>query len=138
MFKKEITYTNFDDVEVKEIFYFNLMASELQEMQLTTQGGMTAILQRIIDTKDVVETTKMFKDIILKAYGEKSDDGKHFVKSKEISEKFSQTMAYDALFMEIFSDADKAAAFVNGLLPQDLVKKAAALQEKNRTQNPQI
>lgn len=137
MFKKEITYTNFDDVEVKETFYFNLMASELQEMQLTTQGGMTSILQRIVDTKDVVETTKMFKDIILKAYGEKSDDGKHFVKSKEISERFSQTMAYDALFMEIFSDADKAAAFVNGLLPQDLVKKAAALREKDRIQNPQ-
>ena len=67
----------------------------------------------------------MFKDLVLKAYGVKSDDGRRFIKSKELSEEFAQTEAYSQIFMELATDADAAAKFVNGIIPADLAQKAA-------------
>lgn len=123
MFAKTITYTDFNDVERTETFYFNLSKAEIAEMQLTTDGGLTEKLQKIIDSKDQAEIFKMFKYLILKAYGEKSPDGKRFIKSEEISEAFSQTAAYDEFFMEIGTNSDSAQAFVNGIIPKDLPAK---------------
>lgn len=125
MFAKTITYTDFNDVERTETFYFNLSKAEIAEMQLTTDGGLTEKLQKIIDSKDQAEIFKMFKYLILKAYGEKSPDGKRFIKSEEISEAFSQTAAYDEFFMEIGTNSDAAQAFVNGIIPKDLPAKEA-------------
>lgn len=123
MFSKTITYTDYNDVERTETFYFNLSKSEIAEMQLTTEGGLGEKLQKIIDSKDQVEIFKMFKTLILKAYGEKSDDGRRFIKSPALSEAFSQTEAYDQFFMEIGTNADAATAFVNGIIPKDLPTK---------------
>ncbi len=125
MFAKTITYTDFNDVERTETFYFNLSKAEIAEMQLTTDGGLTEKLQKIIDSKDQAEIFKMFKYLILKAYGEKSPDGKRFIKSEELSEAFSQTAAYDEFFMEIGTNSDAAQAFVNGIIPKDLPAKEA-------------
>ena len=82
MLKKTITYTDYDDVERTETFYFNISESELTEMQLSTEGGLAERLQKMVDAQDVPSVTKVFKDIILKAYGEKSADGKYFRKSR--------------------------------------------------------
>lgn len=120
MLKKRITYTDYDGIERTEDFYFNLSKSELAEMELTTVGSLTNALQRMVDAKDVSELARTFKSIMLRAYGEKTADGKRFVKSEAISEAFSQTPAYDQLFMELFTDAKAAAAFVEGIIPKDV------------------
>ena len=125
MFAKKITYTDFNDVERTETFYFNLSKAEIAEMQVTTEGGLGEKLQKIIDSKDQAEIFKMFKYLILKAYGEKSEDGKRFVKSAELSEAFSQTAAYDDFFMELGTNSDAAQAFINGIIPKDLPQKEA-------------
>lgn len=125
MFAKKITYTDFNDVERTETFYFNLSKAEIAEMQVTTEGGLGEKLQKIIDSKDQAEIFKMFKYLILKSYGEKSEDGKRFIKSAELSEAFSQTNAYDQFFMELGTDSDAAQAFVNGIIPKDLPQKEA-------------
>lgn len=125
MFAKTITYTDFNDVERTETFYFNLSKAEIAEMQLTTEGGLTEKLQKIIDSKDQAEIFKMFKYLILKAYGEKSPDGKRFIKNEELSEGFSQTAAFDEFFMELGTNSDAAQAFVNGIIPKDLPQKEA-------------
>lgn len=117
MLKKTITYTDFNDVERTEDFYFNLTAAEVTEMEMSTVGGLAEMIQRIVAAKDTPSIIKIFKDIILRAYGVKSADGKRFVKSDEISAEFSQTNAYSQLFMELATDADKAAAFVNAITP---------------------
>lgn len=124
MLKKTITYTDYNGTERTENFYFNLSKAELMDMQLGTVGGFDTMIQNIIDAKDVPTLMKIFKDIIFKAYGEKSADGKRFVKSEEISKAFSETEAYSVLFMELITDAKAAAAFINGLIPQDLAEKA--------------
>lgn len=117
MLKKTITYTDYNGVERTEDFYFNLTKAELMEMEIGTTGGMADMIKRIIDAKDAPAIIKIFKELVLKAYGEKSTDGKRFVKSEEISNGFAQTEAYSQLFMELATDADAAAAFVNGIIP---------------------
>lgn len=120
MLKQTITYTDYDDVERTETFYFNLSEAELTEMQLEQGGGFDTMLQKIVDSKDIPGLTRVFKQIIVRAYGEKSPDGKYFRKSADISEKFLSTEAYSKLYMELISDPDKMADFITGLLPKSI------------------
>lgn len=116
MLKKTITYIDYNGDKRTEDFWFNLNKAELMEMELSETGGMQKMLERIIEEKDAKRIVEVFKDIILKAYGEKTPDGKRFIKSKELSEAFSQTEAYSELFIELM-DPDASAKFINGLLP---------------------
>ena len=117
MLKKTITYTDYKDVERTEDFYFNLTKSEVMEMEMTTTGGLSEKINKIIATQDLPSIITIFKDLILKSHGEKSPDGKQFIKSNEISNAFSQTEAFSNLFMELATDANAAATFVNGIIP---------------------
>lgn len=120
MLKKTITYTDFNGTERTEDFYFNLTKAEIMEMELSIAGGLTEMINRIVAAQDGPSLVKMFKELVLKAHGEKSPDGKRFIKSAEISEAFSQTEAYSILFMELATDAEAAAKFVNGIVPADM------------------
>ena len=126
MIKKTITYTDYNGVERTEDFYFNLTKAEIMEMELSTAGGMAERIQKIVASKDAPEIIKVFKELVLKAYGEKSADGKRFIKSEAIAEAFSQTEAYSEIFMELATDADAAADFVNGIIPNDMAQQIAA------------
>ena len=123
MLKKTITYTDYNDVERTEDFYFNLTKAELMEMEMGAVGGLSGMIEKIVSAKDATAIIKVFKELVLKAYGEKSADGKRFIKSKEISDAFSQTEAYSQLFMELATDADAASKFVNGIAPNMEEKK---------------
>ena len=115
MLKKTMTYEDYNGVPRTEDFYFNLTPAEVTEMELSVDGGLVEMI--------------VFKDIILRAYGEKSPDGKRFVKNQEIRDAFAQTNAYSDLFMELATDAKAAAAFVNGVIQQP--KKAPAPAPQN-------
>lgn len=130
MLKKTITYTDYNDVERTEDFYFNLSKAEVMEMQMSTTGGLAEMIQRIVAAQDAPAIIKVFKDLVLKAYGQKSPDGKRFIKTDELAAEFAQTEAYSQLFMELATDADAAAAFVNGIVPADVAKQVA-LQSAN-------
>lgn len=117
MLKKTIKYVDFDGNEREEDFHFNLTKAELIEMDLSEKGGLQKTIQAIVQTKDTPRIFALFKEIILKAYGEKSLDGKRFVKNAEIRDGFEQTEAYSVLLMELLSDPDKAANFINGIIP---------------------
>lgn len=117
MLKKTITYTDYNQAERTEDFYFNLTKAEVMEMEMSTSGGLAEMMKKIVAAKDAPAIIKVFKDLILKAYGEKSPDGKRFIKSEEIATAFAQTEAYSQLFMELATDPDKAAEFVNGIIP---------------------
>lgn len=125
MLKKTITYEDYNGTERTEDFYFNLTKAELMEMEMSTSGGLAEMIQNIVQAKDAPAIIKIFKDLVLKAYGEKSPDGKRFMKVNDagvpLSVAFSQTEAYSQLFMELATDADAAAKFVNGIVPKDSV-----------------
>lgn len=124
MLKKTITFTDYNGVERTEDFYFNLNKAEVMEMEMGTTGGFAEMINGIIAAKDVPALISIFKEMILKAYGQKSPDGRRFIKSKELSEEFSQTEAYVSLYMELATDDEAAANFVNGIMPHDLVDEA--------------
>lgn len=124
MLKKTIAYTDYNGQERKEDFWFNLSKAEIMEMELGTTGGFAEMLQRIVAAQDGPTIVKIFKDLVLKAYGEKTPDGKRFVKSDELREAFSQTEAYSNLFMELATDSKAASDFINGIIPADLAAEA--------------
>lgn len=128
MLKKTITYTDFNGVERTEDFYFNLTKAEIAEMELEVPGGMTTMIDRITKTQDTPSLIKVFKDLILRSYGKKSDDGRRFIKNKELVEEFKDSEAYSELFMELATNADAASAFVNGITPKipEATKKISA------------
>lgn len=130
MLKKTISYTDYNGVERVEDFYFNLSKAESMEMELSIPGGLTGMIRQIVAAQDVPIIIATFKQIILKAYGEKSPDGRRFVKSEELSKAFSETEAYSILYMELATDADAAAEFVNGIVPKDADAPAAQQPEK--------
>lgn len=119
MLKETITYVDYNDVERTEDFYFNLTTAEVAEMELGVTGGLQEMMARAVAAQDSPTLVAIFKDIILKCYGEKSADGKRFIKSKELSEAFAQTPAYSILFMRLAQDADAAAKFINGVMPKN-------------------
>lgn len=127
MIKKTITYTDYDGNDRTEDFYFNLTKAEVMEMEMMTDGGLQKMIEKIIQTSDTKKIIEIFKGIILKSYGEKSPDGRRFIKNDELRDAFSQTEAYSQLFMELATDAKAATDFVNGVIPQiDSVPKPAS------------
>ena len=138
MLKKEIKNTDYNGGERKETFLFHLTKAELMEMEMGTVGGLTESITNIINSQNTPEIIKIFKEIILKAYGEKSADGKRFIKVDNagvpLSIGFSQTEAYSELFMELATNADEAAKFIQGIMPSD-VEISDEQIEKIKTEN---
>lgn len=124
MLKKTITYKDFNGVERTEDFYFHLTEAEISDMELNEEGGLANKLETIINSKDYKLLKDFFQWIIFKAYGEKSDDGKRFVKSEEISKNFSYTQAYSDLWMEMISNEGSAVEFIKGIVPKSIVERA--------------
>ena len=120
MLKKTIKYTDYDGNEREKDFYFNLNKAEVTEMELSKHGGLSEYIKRIVAAQDAPSLIELFKELICKSYGEKSLDGKRFVKSKELTEEFTQTEAYAELFVELASNAEEATKFVNGIMPKNM------------------
>lgn len=127
MIKKTVTYEDYNGVERTEDFYFNLNKAEIMKMEMGTTGGLAEMIQRVVDAKDTPAIIKIFEDLVLKAYGKKSIDGKRFEKSDEIAAEFAQSAAYPHIFMELATDADAASKFVNGIVPADMSKQLEAM-----------
>lgn len=119
MLKETIKFTDFNGVERTEDHYFHLSKAEAMEMEMSTSGGLSEMIRKIVAAQDTPAIIKIFKEIILKSYGQKSPDGRQFIKSPELSKAFSETEAYSQLFMKLATDADAAAKFVNGIVPNE-------------------
>lgn len=128
MITETIKYTDYNGTEREEKFMFNLTKAELMELEMGTTGGLAEMIKNIVAAQDTPAIIKIFKELLLKAYGEKSADGKRFVKVNDagvpLSIGFSQTEAYSQLFMKLATDSDAAAKFVNGIVPSDISAQA--------------
>lgn len=127
MLKKTIAYTDYEGVEREEDFYFNLTQSELMVMELSEEGGLKKMMERIIKEKNQKRMIQVFQEMIGKSYGEKSADGRKFIKNEALTEAFTQTPAYDKLFMELATDETAAMEFIRGIMPAEMV----AIADKN-------
>jgi len=117
MLKLTRTYKDYNGGTRTEDFYFNLTQAEITEMEVSVDGGLVEMINRIVAAQDGKQIIALFRDIILRAYGEKSPDGKRFIKTQELRDAFAQTEAYSDLFMELATDSKAAANFVNGIIP---------------------
>lgn len=129
MLKKTVTYVDFNGTERTEDLYFNLTKAELVELEVGVDGGMKEMLQKIIAENDRKRIYEYFKRIVLMSYGEKSLDGRRFVKSEEIRNGFAPTEAFSNIVMELSKDANAAGAFINGIMPKELSDAVAAQKQ---------
>lgn len=130
MYAKKIKFTDFNGNEREQTFYFNLTEAELTEMNLSKEGGLEAYVTRIVNANDVPQLSELFKTLILKSYGEKSDDGMRFMKKNgALAAEFAETEAYSELYMELATNTDAASEFINGLIPKKLADKATQIQK---------
>lgn len=139
MLKKSITYEDFEGNTHTETFYFNLSKPELIELEVENKEGFQAWIQKMVEGEDNKSIVAIFRKIVLMAYGEKSEDGKRFIKSPEMSEAFSQTNAYNELFMELITNESTIADFIINVMPKDLVSQVdvkAVLQTADPTAQP--
>ena len=130
MFKETVTFTDYNGVEITKDYYFHLNEAEIMEMELGTEGGLAEKIETIVKAQQRPTIIKTFKEILLKAYGEKSADGSRFKKSADISEAFEQSPASPILFMKYATDADAGAKFVNGIMPSDKQMSAEQLHDR--------
>jgi hypothetical protein len=125
--KKTVTYEDFNGETVSEDFFFHLSKAELVELELSHEGGLSEALKKIVESEDGKSIIAEFKNIILSAYGKKSPDGRRFIKNQELRDEFESSEAYSTLFMELVTNAEAAADFVNGVIPQGMAEEAAKL-----------
>lgn len=130
MYKKTIKYEDFNGVVRNEDFYFYLSKTQLTKLNSRIEGGIQDKFERIVNKLDVKQLVETVEDLILSAYGEKSEDGKRFIQTPEVRQSFEQTNAYDQLFMELINSPDGLADFIKKVLPQDLQIKIEEEQKK--------
>lgn len=122
MRKETITYTDYNNVTRTEDFFFNLNEAELTALQYGVDGGLKEMLERIVKSNDNKQIMACFHELIAKSYGEKSPDGRRFIKSEELSEAFMQTEAYNELMLRFMTNANYSAEFINNVLA-DVTKR---------------
>lgn len=122
---KKIKYKDFNGVEREEEFMFNLTEAEITEMELMTDGGLSDSIKKIIAAQNTPQIIETFKNLLLKSYGQKSADGRLFIKNGKLTEEFTQTNAYSQFFMELATDDKAAIAFINGIIPDSMRERVA-------------
>lgn len=133
MIAKTMTFTDYNGNSRTETFYFNLNKAEITKMEMSVKGGLAESIKRIVDAQDTPAIIAVFEDLIQKSYGVKTPDGRGFIKRREDLEAFMATEAYSDLFMELATNSDEAAKFINGIIPADLSKQ---LEQQNNVLVP--
>ena len=133
MYKKTVTYEDYNGVERTEDFFFNLTKAELTEMQVSVAGGYAAMIDNIAKAKDTAAMINIFKELIIKSYGIKSDDGRRFIKRPELTQEFMDTPAFSATYMDLVTDDKAAAEFINKVIPKSLAAEVEKLKNENPT-----
>lgn len=133
MYKKTINFTDYDGNERKEDFYFNMTEAEVMKYEFRTPGGLSKLMERIVQAQDTAQIIDVFEELVAQAYGVKSPDGREFIKNKDVLTSFQQTEAYSKLFMELATNAKAASEFFNSIVPQSLRDRVAEEEAKNNT-----
>lgn len=119
MYTKSVKYVDFDGNERTEDVRFNFTQEELVRLNLSKEGGLEYYLNKLIQTRNVKEVAEILREVLLKAYGEKSPDGKRFDKSDEIRNNFANSAMFSDIYMELANDPDKCAEFFKKIVPQE-------------------
>ena len=131
MYKITETYIDYDDNQRTEDFYFNYSEAELTDLQFSVSGGLAGMIDKIIKTNDMPKLVELFRELIQKAYGEKSNDGRRFIKSPELTKEFTETVAYSQIYMRLATDSKAAQEFINKVVPKSMKDKMQQANQQN-------
>ena len=144
MIKKTVNYFDFDNNAVTETLYFNLNQHELIEVALDIPDDVSktvgtdpnnfdkeAVATGLLEKMGQKGIMGFVKDLLIKSYGVKSEDNRRFIKTPEMATEFSQSIAFDTIFMELMSDDKAAADFVNGVIPANVIEKMPFMNQNN-------
>ena len=131
MYKITETYTDYDDNQRTEDFYFNYSEAEIADLQFSVPGGLAGMIDKIIKTNDMPKLVELFRELIQKAYGEKSNDGRRFIKSPELTKEFTETVAYSQIYMRLATDSKAAQEFINKVVPKSMKDKMQQANQQN-------
>ena len=131
MYKITETYTDYDDNQRTEDFYFNYSEAELTDLKFSVSGGLAGMIDKIIKTNDMPKLVELFRELIQKAYGEKSNDGRRFMKSPELTKEFTETVAYSQIYMRLATDSKAAQEFINKVVPKSMKDKMQQANQQN-------
>lgn len=131
MYKITETYTDYNDNTRTEDFYFNYSEAELTDLQFSVSGGLAGMIDKIIKTNDMPKLVELFRELIQKAYGEKSNDGRRFMKSPELTKEFTETVAYSQIYMRLATDSKAAQEFINKVVPKSMKDKMQQANQQN-------
>lgn len=131
MYKITETYTDYDDNQRTEDFYFNYSEAELTDLQFSVSGGLAGMIDKIIKTNDMPKLVELFRELIQKAYGVKSNDGRRFMKSPELTKEFTETVAYSQIYMRLATDSKAAQEFINNVVPKAMKDKMQQANQQN-------
>lgn len=132
MYKITETYTDYEGNERTEDFFFHVTKAEIMEMDFVEEGGLAKTVERIMATRDKKALLELFKSIVILAYGEKSADGRRFMKNEEIKKNFTETEAYSNIFVRLATDSKAASDFINNIVPADVQEEAAKISMDNK------
>lgn len=121
MLKHQVSYKDFDNKTVKETLWFNLTTRDSAKLTIK-YGDLAAYVKKIEKEKDAASMMVLIEDLVLTAYGERSEDGRHFVRNDEIRERFSYSLAFEALLDDLYSDEKKMSKFFDALLKPLIAK----------------
>lgn len=131
MLKHELTYEDFNGNKVTETLYFHLSVPELIDMEVEHKAGLAVVVQNMIDAKDHRTLINLFKEVVLLSYGKKSDDGRVFEKSEEDKKRFSQSAAYHKMYVDLATDSEFGAKFINGIMPKEMTEAVLKAETAN-------
>lgn len=130
MITETIKYTDYNGTERTETYYFNLSKPELLKIEMSEEGSFGDKLKEAVRTNNVRSIIDSIELLILKSIGVKSEDGRRLVKSEELSKAFQESPAYEELYMKLMTNADAAAAFINGIMPSDIAAQLPKTEEE--------
>jgi hypothetical protein len=126
MFKETFEFKDYFGVDRKEDHYFQLSEPEVMQLNFSSVGNLKDTVEKITQEQDGGRIISLFEQIIQKAHGERSEDGRLFIKNKEALERFIYSPVYSMMYMKLATDADYAARFLREILPKDMKKEMPA------------
>ena len=133
MFKKTVTYKDYNNVERTETFHFHFSEAEILDMEMSVEGGFAERIQKIIDANEQTKLMQVIKQFVIDAYGVKSEDGKRFIKNETVKAEFLESPAYSKIWMELVTNDRMAADFINEVIPADMKEQLAGIAAKRPT-----
>lgn len=123
MFKHSVEYVDFNGSDRKEDLYFHLSLPEVTRLEAEIGMGLEDYIKGLTTNQELNTLLAFLERMLLSSYGQKTSDGKSFIKSQVIREAFEYSQAYAEIFEQVLSNPDLARKFGENVADNGKSKK---------------